>query len=195
MFTDEQLDNYITDKLSAQEKRLIEAQLMQDKQLAAHVAEYTRFTQSIENAGWWQWQAMLSKTEYQLENQGFFLTDEELDDYLSGKTEPEVTRQIEQQRFGNVYFERRIEQLIDMRRALRHTGNLQWELLLDKAEEKLQNDDFFEGTDAQILEKLPQPMSPVVKALIAVGVFIVAILLLRWLMMAMFWVSRKSWYF
>lgn len=186
MFTDEQLDNYIADKSSAQEKRLIEAQLMQDKQLAAYVADYTRFTQSIENAGWWQWQAMLSKTEHQLENQGFFLTDEELDDYLAGKTEPEVTRQIEQQRFGNVYFERRIEQLIDMRRALRHTGNLQWELLLDKAETQLQNDAFFEATDAQIVEKLPQPMSPIIKALIAVGVLIVAILLLRWLVMAMF---------
>lgn len=182
MLTDEHIDDYNWNRLSPQDRRVMEAQLLQDRHWAAYVAEYTQLTDAIKSYGWTGWESQIAATESELADQGFFLTDDELDDYLSGSTEAEATEQIEQLRFNNSVFAARLDALANIRRAMRYAGHFQWESLLDKAEEDLQTQHFFEQTHHFITEKMPKPMSPIVKALIAVVLLLVLILLLRWLL-------------
>lgn len=180
MELDDLIDGYIAGTLSDQELRAVEARMMQDRRWAAAVQEYTLLTEEIEAYGWLQWERVLLAAEKNLEKTGIFVTDDDLEAYLDHKTDPEQTRLIEQLRFGNAAFAQRLERFVQIRRAAQYAGQAEWEEVIDAAEEKLEEEGFFETVNEPILDKIPQQMPPVVRALIAVGVILIGIIILRY---------------
>ena len=59
MLSDEQIELYLSNNLSLQDKRRVENELAQDRALSARVEDYRVLTEAICSSAWMRWEALM----------------------------------------------------------------------------------------------------------------------------------------
>ena len=144
-FDADRIEAYVLNNLPLREQTLFETALKTDERLAQAVANFSDQLQGIEAFGDQQFIQSLESVEQSLANEGFFLDELDIGQYLNGTATPQVEQQIQQRLKNDPAFAKMLATQKDLIRGIEVFGERDFMSALQEADQELANRDFFQS--------------------------------------------------
>ena len=154
-YTQEDIDQYIKNQLSAEKKLAFEAQLANDKALQQEVAATQQAVEALAYTEKQHFLNALSQVQENLTTEGFFLNEDDLDDYLLGKGDDKKQAQIEYRIGKDESFKKDYERLEKAKESLQYAEKEKFKTTLKEVEQALAKEKFFDKKKSPISKVIP----------------------------------------
>ncbi|MEM9885734.1 MAG: hypothetical protein AAF849_07575 [Bacteroidota bacterium] len=141
----ERIEAYLLDQLPEEERAKFEAELQTNAALQSATERLHDLIVGISIFGEEQFKANIQSTEQDLQTQGFFLSQKEIDLYLKGEASTELQQLIEKRQDIDPDFQQSIATQKDLLKGINEFGEQDFLAQIQQTEDNLTQEDFFKN--------------------------------------------------
>ncbi len=142
-YSEEIIENYLLGKLEETAKVKLEADILQNPDLETYIKSHKQLFAGIQSYQLQQIKKQIQQEAQQLKQEGFFIQDEQIEDYLLGNLPNETSITIERWRQENPDLEDRIQQQHELLHGIKHVGEQRLQKNIQNSKKELEEENFF----------------------------------------------------
>ena len=149
-YDDEFIDDYLMNQLAETDKQSFENEIINNNKLNLYIKERKEILLSIMTCGRKELTQNIKNVEESLNEEGFFITDDDIDAYINNTSKLPDRRVIAMLCLKNKAFQERVAQREALLNGKNSIGNEQLKTSIKSVENALERDGFFEQTNQTI---------------------------------------------
>jgi hypothetical protein len=155
-YDDEFIDDYLMNQLAETDKQSFENEIINNNQLNLYIKERKEILLGLVACGEKELVQNITNLAESLNEEGFFITDEEIDAYLNNLSSMSDKREIAMLCLKNEDFQKRVDQREVLLNAINSIGNEELKTSIKAVETSLERDGFFEQPNTRETSSTPK---------------------------------------